>query len=107
MDPTDTTEWHAHEDGQVVGRAEAWKRHDGRLFVSIDSWRDTTFDQLADTMLADLPRPLHTMVDASDAALRAQWERRGFTAGRSEWVYRVPTDPRVTGLDSSALPPPG
>ncbi|WP_394429359.1 GNAT family N-acetyltransferase [Streptomyces sp. SGAir0957] len=104
MDPTDNNEWQALEDGRVVGRAQAWKRHDGRLFVSIDSWRDATFDQLADTMLADLPRPLHTMVDAADIALRARWERLGFTAGRGEWVYRAPTDPEITGLGSAQAP---
>ncbi|MFI0235206.1 GNAT family N-acetyltransferase [Streptomyces sp. NPDC016845] len=107
MDPTeDKTEWQAFEDGRVVGRAEAWKRHDGRLFVSVDSWRDATFDQLAATMLADLPRPLHTMVDADDLALKARWEQLGFTAGHGEWVYRVPTDPQVTGL-GAVRPPAG
>ncbi|MFE6891005.1 GNAT family N-acetyltransferase [Streptomyces sp. NPDC057694] len=98
--------WHALEDDQVVGRGEAWSRHDGRLFLNIDAWHDTTFDRLAAAMLADLPRPLHTMVDADDLALKSQWERRGFTALRSEFVYRVPTDPGLTGL-GPARPPHG
>ena len=57
-------------------------------------------------MLADLPRPLYTVVDEADLDLTARWERAGFTVRRREWEYVVPTDPRVTGLDS-ALPPAG
>ncbi|MGW6141550.1 GNAT family N-acetyltransferase [Streptomyces sp. NPDC055144] len=99
-------QWHALEDDQVVGRGEAWPRLDGRLFLSIDSWHDAAFGRLADAMLADLPRPLYTMVDESDLDLRAQWERAGFTTRRREWVYCLPTDPQVTGL-GSARPPSG
>ncbi|MFE4849814.1 GNAT family N-acetyltransferase, partial [Streptomyces sp. NPDC056689] len=111
MDTTEITrvadrQWHALEDDQVVGRGEAWPRLDGRLFLSIDSWHDAAFARLADAMLADLPRPLYTMVDESDQDLRSQWERAGFTIRRREWVYVLPTDPRVTGLDS-ARPPSG
>ncbi|WP_330279556.1 GNAT family N-acetyltransferase [Streptomyces sp. NBC_00056] len=99
-------QWHALEDDQVVGSGEAWPRHDGRLFLSIDSWHDTAFGLLADAMLADLPRPLHTMVDEADVDLRSRWERLGFTARRREWVCFLPTDPRVTGL-GAAQPPSG
>lgn len=99
-------QWHALEDDQVVGRGEAWPRHDGRLFLSIDTWQDAAFEQLADAMLADLPRPLYTIVDDSDVDLRSRWERAGFTVRRREWLYRVPTDPQVTGL-GAAQPPSG
>jgi len=98
--------WHALEDDLVVGRGEASRRPDGRMFVSIDAWHGTAFDRLAETMLAALPRPLRTVVDEADADLTAQWQRAGFSTARREWEYAVPTDPRVTGLDS-ALPPPG
>ncbi|MEU6658456.1 GNAT family N-acetyltransferase [Streptomyces sp. NPDC046821] len=98
--------WHALEDDQVVGSGEAWPRHDGRLFVSIDSWHDAAFGLLTDAMLAELPRPLHTMVDEADVELRSRWERAGFTIRRREWVYLLPTDPQVTGL-GAARPPSG
>jgi ribosomal protein S18 acetylase RimI-like enzyme len=97
-------QWHALEDDLVVGRGETSHRPDGRLFVSIDAWHGAAFDRLAATMLAALPRPLHTVVDEADLDLTAQWQRAGFTTRRREWDYAVPTDPRATGLDS-ALPP--
>jgi ribosomal protein S18 acetylase RimI-like enzyme len=97
-------QWHALEDDQVVGRGEAWRRLDGRLFVSIDSWHDAAFARLADAMLTDLPRPLYTMVDEADVELTAHWERAGFTTGRREWMCLVPTDPQATGLDSVQPP---
>jgi ribosomal protein S18 acetylase RimI-like enzyme len=97
-------QWHALEDDLVVGRGEAAHRPDGRMFVSIDAWHRPAFDRLAETMLAALPRPLHTVVDEADLDLTAQWQRAGFTARRREWEYAVPTDPRATRLDS-AWPP--
>ncbi|MEU8971144.1 GNAT family N-acetyltransferase [Streptomyces monashensis] len=99
-------QWHALDDDLVVGRGYAQHRADGRLFVGIDAWHDATFDRLAEAMLAQLPAPLFTVVDEADAELTACWRRAGFTIGRREWEYVVPTDPRVTGLDD-ALPPSG
>ncbi|MGW6906254.1 GNAT family N-acetyltransferase [Streptomyces sp. NPDC054940] len=99
-------QWHALDDDLVVGRGHAQHRPDGRLFVSIDAWHDTTFDQLAEAMLAELPAPLYTVVDEADVELTAGWHRAGFTIRRREWEYVVPTDPRVTGLDE-LLPPSG
>jgi len=98
--------WHALEDDLVVGRGEASHRPDGRLFVSIDAWHGAAFEQLAEAMLAALPRPLSTVVDEADLDLTAQWQRAGFTTRRREWEYRIPTDPRDTGL-GPILPPPG
>lgn len=92
-------QWHALEDDQVVARAHASRRPDGRMFLSIDAWHDAVFDQLAAAMLAELPRPLHTVVDEADTELRIGWLRNGFTARRREWEYLVPT-----GLGSQ--PPP-
>lgn len=91
-------QWHAADNGQVVGRAEALPRPDGRIFLSIDSWHDTVFDQLADAMLPELPTPLYTLVDEVDADLRSAWERAGFTTGRREWEYILPAH---TGLGSA------
>ena len=100
------TQWHALEDDQVVGRGDAARRPDGRLFLSVDAWHGAVFDRLAGAMLADLPRPLYTVVDVADLDLTSDWERTGFTIRRREWEYVVPTDPRVTGL-GSVQPPPG
>lgn len=99
-------QWHAVEDDRVVGRGDASRRPDGRIFLSIDAWHGAVFDQLADAMLADLPKPLYTVVDQADLDLTSHWERAGFTTRRREWEYLLPTDPRATGL-GSVLPPPG
>jgi GNAT superfamily N-acetyltransferase len=99
-------QWHALDDDLVVGRGYAQHRPDGRLFISVDAWHDAAFDRLAETMCAELPAPLHTVVDEADAELTARWRRAGFTVRRREWEYVVPTDPRVTGLEA-VLPPPG
>ncbi|NUR71041.1 MAG: GNAT family N-acetyltransferase [Hamadaea sp.] len=98
--------WHALDDDEVAGRGEAHQRPDGRLFLSIDAWSEPVFDRLAHAMLADLPRPLHTVVDEADLDLLVQWERAGFAPRRREFEYVIPTDPQVTGLDS-AQPPSG
>jgi ribosomal protein S18 acetylase RimI-like enzyme len=93
-------QWHAIDDDLVVGRGYASRRPDGRLFVGIDAWQPAAFDRLAGAMLADLPRPLYTVVDAADLAATADWRRAGFRISRSERDFLVPTDPRVTGLGS-------
>lgn len=96
--------WHALEDDRVVGRGEATRRPDGRLFLSVDAWHRPVFDQLAEAMLAALPAPLHTVVDEADADLLSNWERAGLTVRRREWECLVPTDPGVTGLGAVSPP---
>lgn len=100
------TQWHAVEDDRVVGRGDASRRPDGRLFVSVDAWHGAVLDRIADVMLADLPEPLYTLVDEADQDSTSAWERAGFAAPRREWGYLVPTDPQVTGL-GSVRPPSG
>ncbi|WP_441246745.1 N-acetyltransferase family protein [Kitasatospora sp. McL0602] len=99
-------QWQAVQDDQVVGHGDASHRPDGRVFLSIDAWDAAVFDRLAQVMRAGLPTPLYTLVDEADADQAAGWERAGFTMLRREWEYAVPTDPRVTGLDS-VRPPSG
>lgn len=99
------TQWHAVENGRILGRGDASPRPDGRVFLSIDTWHSSVFDRLADTMVADLAKPLHTVVDESETELISRWERVGFAIGRRECEYVVPTDPRITGLDSIPSPP--
>ncbi|WP_448318226.1 GNAT family N-acetyltransferase [Streptomyces sp. CO7] len=94
----------AADDGTVVGQGDVSRRPDGRLFLSVDVWQDAAFDRLAAAMLADLPEPLHTLVGDEDHDRRVGWERLGFTVGRREWAYDLPTDPRVTGLGAAPLP---
>ena len=93
-------QWHALEDDLVVGRGDVSRRPDGRMFVSVDAWHGTAFDNLAAAMLAALPRPLHTVVDEADLDLTDRWRRAGFTIRRREWEFAVPT-----GLDSAPHPP--
>lgn len=99
--------WHALSDDRVVGRAEAVRRPDGRTFLSIDAWHGVVFDQLARVVLADLPRPLHTIADEADLDLIAQWRRAGFETRRREWEYLVPTDPVTVVAPDVAIVPAG
>ncbi len=98
--------WHALDDDLVVGRGEAWRRPDGRIFLSIDAWHGPVFDQLADAMLADLARPLYTVVDEVEIDVTSHWRRAGFMTRRREWECLVPTGGRVAGLDR-VRPSPG
>lgn len=98
------TQWHAVDGDRVVGHGDTSHRPDGRIFISVDVWHDAVFDQLADAMLAELPRPLYTLVDEDDLDLISRWERAGFTTRRREWEYLVPTDPQLTGLGSVRPP---
>ncbi|HVQ18681.1 MAG TPA: GNAT family N-acetyltransferase, partial [Actinomycetes bacterium] len=84
-------QWHAVEDGRVVGRGEAARRPDGRLFLSADAWHGAVFDELVGAMLTVLPKPLYTVVDEADLELTSNWEQAGFTIRRREWEYLVPT----------------
>ncbi|WP_028934993.1 GNAT family N-acetyltransferase [Pseudonocardia spinosispora] len=100
----DELHWQAVEDNRTIGQGEASRRPDGRVFLSIDTWHGTVFDQLAATMLNDLPKPLYTMVDESDHDLTARWARAGLTIRRREREYHFATDPAVTGLDTGRVP---
>jgi ribosomal protein S18 acetylase RimI-like enzyme len=93
------------EDERVIGHGEASRRPDGRVFLSIDTWHGAVFDRLAAAMVADLPGPLHTMVDEADDDLTARWQRAGLTVRRREREYLLATDPLVTGLDTATAPP--
>ena len=93
------SQWHAIENDLVVGRGHASRRLDGRTFLSIDTWRDAVFDQLAAAMLADQPAPRYTVVDETDRDLTASWVRAGFATWRRESEFAVPT-----GLTTAAAP---
>lgn len=94
--------WRAVADDREVGRGDASRRSDGRIFLSVDAWHGAVFDRLAEAMLAALPRPLHTMVDGTDHDTTARWERAGMAVRRRrEWLYAVPT-----GSRPDVVPPP-
>ncbi|MEV6235853.1 GNAT family N-acetyltransferase [Lentzea sp. NPDC051838] len=93
--------WHALDDDRVTGRAEAITRPDGRIFLSVDAWHRSVFDELARAMLTALPETLHTVVDETDLQLLEGWQQAGFTIRRREWEYVVPTHV------AEASPPPG
>ncbi|MGI5130070.1 GNAT family N-acetyltransferase [Pseudonocardia sp. CA-107938] len=85
--------WRAVADGREIGRGDASRRPDGRIFVSVDAWHGDVFDQLAAAVLAELPRPLHTMVDEVDHDTVERWERAGMALRRREWLYALPVGP--------------
>jgi GNAT superfamily N-acetyltransferase len=91
--------WHALDDDLVIGRGHTSVRPDGRRFISIDTWHDAVFDRLAAAMLADLPAPLSTLVDADDPGTTANWRRAGFEIHRRDRQYLL--TPR------EAVPTPG
>jgi GNAT superfamily N-acetyltransferase len=91
----DGQRWRAVEDDRVVGRGEASRRTDGRVFVSIDTWHGAVFDRLAAAMLVDLTGPLFTLVDEADQDIIGRWERAGLTVRRREGEFLVPTAPLV------------
>jgi ribosomal protein S18 acetylase RimI-like enzyme len=92
-------QWHAVQNDLTVGRGYAARRLDGRTFLSIDTWQDAVFDQLAAVMLAELPEPQYTVVDETDRELTANWERAGLRIWRRESEFLVPTR-----LDPAKLP---
>jgi GNAT superfamily N-acetyltransferase len=97
--------WHALADDEVVGRGYAAHRSDGHLVISVDSRQHAVFHRLAAAILADLPRPLYTLVDEADEDQLTSWECTGFTPHRRERQYVLPTDPDQTGLGRFRPPP--
>ena len=103
---TEGVHWHALEDDVVVGRGHALHRPDGRVFVSVDTWRDDVFEVVARAMAADLGGPVFTIVDEDDREHLGRWSGLGFRDNRREDEFLVSTDPAATGL-ADAAPPPG
>lgn len=97
--------WHALDDDVVVGRGHALRRPDGRVFISVDSWRDDAFERLAAAMLCDLGSPVYTVVDEDDREVYERWRSLGFVDHRREVELLVPTAAEVTGLSGVSLLP--
>jgi GNAT superfamily N-acetyltransferase len=98
--------WHALDDDVVVGRGHALRRPDGRVFVSVDSWRDDAFEVLAESMMGDLGSPVYTVVDDDDREVIERWRSLGFVDHRREVELLVPTATEATGL-TGMKPDPG
>lgn len=88
----------------VVGRGDTVRKLDRRLYISIDAWDDAVFDRLAAAMLAELPSPLYTLVDADDSETISNWLRAGFVAHRCEREYVLsPSDAQTTAQPPAGL----
>lgn len=99
-----TDQWHAVDDDLVVGRGDTSRRPDGRLFISVDAWHDAVFDRLAAAVLAELPAPLYTVVDAGDSDATTNWRRAGFTVHRRERQYLLmPAEAQTTAPPPAGL----
>jgi ribosomal protein S18 acetylase RimI-like enzyme len=96
--------WHALEDDLVVGRGHALHRPDGRVFVSVDSWRDDVFEALAHAMADDLRRPLYTVMDEDDREHLGRWSVVGYVDNRREIDYAISTDAPANSLKVAPLP---
>jgi ribosomal protein S18 acetylase RimI-like enzyme len=96
-------QWHAVRNDLTVGRGHATRRLDGRTFLSIDTWQDAVFDQLAAAMLADQPAPRYTVVDETDRDLTTRWERAGFAIRRRESEFVVPTELTPAAVPSGVV----
>jgi ribosomal protein S18 acetylase RimI-like enzyme len=96
--------WHALDDDEVAGRGYALHRPDGRVFISVDTWRDDVFGLLVAAVVHDLRRDLYTIVDEADAGELERWSAEGFEPHRREGTYLVPTAPEATGLHGVAVP---
>ncbi len=103
---TPDVHWHALEDDVVVGRGYALHRPDGRVFVSVDTWRDDVFALLAEAMAGDLARPVFTLVAEDDVEHLGRWSALGFVDNRREDELVLPTDPAASGL-AGVVPPSG
>jgi ribosomal protein S18 acetylase RimI-like enzyme len=100
---TEGVHWHALEDDVVVGRGYALHRPDGRVFVSADTWRDDVFELLGEAMLADLGRPVFTLVAEDDVEHLGRWSALGFVDHRLEDEYLVPTG-APSGAAAAGIP---
>jgi GNAT superfamily N-acetyltransferase len=96
--------WHALVDGEVVGRAEAFRRPDGRTFVALDVWRRQDGESLLRTVVDAVPGALASMVGADEADQIALFTSSGFSAARSELEVAIPVGPALRATAPGTLP---
>ena len=96
--------WTAQHGEAVVGQAVAFVRPDSRCFVAFRSCCAEAYRPLVQAIAEHLRRDLHTEIDEADAEVRDRLVDLGFVISRREHIYRIPTDPTVTGLSNVAVP---
>jgi GNAT superfamily N-acetyltransferase len=79
-------------------------RPNQRWYVSLDSWRDDAYQPLLAAVSNDIQQDLYAVVSDSDYEQLDRLRSLGFTVGRREDEYGVPTDPAVTGLGAAKFP---
>ena len=96
--------WRALDGDSVVGAVRAFLRPDSRWFVAFATCREDSYAPLLARVTEDVGGDLHAIASDADPRALDRFAGLGFTVNRRESHYLIPTDPLVTGLDSSALP---
>ena len=97
--------WRALDaDGEAVGAVTAFLRPDNRWFVSFGDCREDAYGALIAAVAGNTGSDLYATLDDTDDRAREQFGRLGFTVNRRESIFLIPTDPRVTGLHTTAEP---
>jgi GNAT superfamily N-acetyltransferase len=79
-------------------------RPNQRWYVSLDSWRDDAYQPLLAAVSRDIQQDLYAVISDFDDGQLDRLQSLGFTVGRREDEYRVPTNPAVTGLGEARFP---
>lgn len=98
--------WHALDDGEVVGRAYALHRPDGRTFVAVDAWHAETAAALLAAVVGDLPGELFATVGEDDADQLDLLGGAGFTEVRREEELVIPVAAALAAT-APGVPPAG
>lgn len=96
--------WHALEDGEVVGRAFALHRPDGRTFVAVDAWRAETGAALLGAVIGELPGALFATVGEDDLDQLDLLRAAGFAEVRREDELVVPVVAALAALAPGTVP---
>jgi GNAT superfamily N-acetyltransferase len=96
--------WYALDGDVVAGEVSGRLRPDGRCFVYFDAWRPDVYPPLADAVAEGLRCDLYASLDDAEFDALDACTAAGFVEHRRGSYYRIPTDPRVTGLAGTAMP---
>lgn len=96
--------WYAQDGDVVAGEVSARMRPDDRCFLYFDAWRPDVYLPLADAVAQELRTDLYASLDDAEFDALDACAAAGFAEQRRESCYRIPIDPAVTTLASSAMP---
>jgi GNAT superfamily N-acetyltransferase len=96
--------WRALDADQAVGAARAFLRSDNRWFFAFDICREDSYQPLLSALADSIDGDLYTTARDTDEQGLDRLTRLGFTPGRRESSYLIPTDPVATGLDATPAP---